>query len=504
MRVLQQLIEQMSPSEQKEFRQVLLRTGRIGHRKDVDLFDALIHDDRNKKNAPFFGLYKKEEYNAYHSLRKRLIKQLEQFLAYSDMVDRNTDELSAENRIRMARYAMDKDAHELAFHYLEAAEELAGKKGEWELLDTVYQQMIRHSMVFGLHLDDVLKKWEANKERIALNEKLMVASSLIQQKLHDARQRGTTLQLQEITNLTLRRFKIEKEAWTQPRFMLTIASMIRSAVISTRDYYRFETYVERMYNALKKSKSMGRDELEIELNFLYMLAHVQYRNRKFSKCIQSLEQINELTTGQRTPHSRLFRSRYILLRAAVDSYTGNNEAAIQHLVSALRSSSNSTPVAARLNMQLNLCVYYFQAKNYKASNKIMHSIQHSDQWLEKKMGVEWNFKKNLIAVLLQYELGHEDIAWTMVRSLEKKYGAFLRQPFYQRAGIFIGFIKALLTDPDQARTNEFASKVDKAIVALPGDREDIQAVTFFCWLKAKMSGREYYDVLLEVIGERAS
>ena len=63
----------------------------------------------------------------------------------------------------------------------------------------------------------------------------------------------------------------------------------------------------------------------------------------------------------------------------------------------------------------------------------------------------------------------------------------------------MGFIRELISDPNAISKPEFAKKVDEANLALPGDREDIQAITFFCWLKSKMVKRPYYEVLLEIV-----
>ena len=56
-----------------------------------------------------------------------------------------------------------------------------------------------------------------------------------------------------------------------------------------------------------------------------------------------------------------------------------------------------------------------------------------------------------------------------------------------------------MDNPTEVASAHFEEKVDSIIERLPGDREDIQAMTFYCWVKSKMIQRPYYEVLVETI-----
>ena len=60
----------------------------------------------------------------------------------------------------------------------------------------------------------------------------------------------------------------------------------------------------------------------------------------------------------------------------------------------------------------------------------------------------------------------------------------------------------LLANPEKATTPEFAKEVELANMAWPDNKEDTQAITFFCWLKSKMIRRPYYEVLIEAVNSR--
>ena len=115
------------------------------------------------------------------------------------------------------------------------------------------------------------------------------------------------------------------------------------------------------------------------------------------------------------------------------------------------------------------------------------------------MGVEWRFKKNMIEVITQIELRHEDIALSKILSIEKHFALFFQQAAYARARIFLSFIKRLVNQPEIISSQSFAEEVINAQLAWPEEKEDLQAITFFAWLKAKMKKRNYYETLVEVM-----
>jgi hypothetical protein len=46
---------------------------------------------------------------------------------------------------------------------------------------------------------------------------------------------------------------------------------------------------------------------------------------------------------------------------------------------------------------------------------------------------------------------------------------------------------------------EFVQKAEKTLIVNVHEQEDIQAMTFYAWLKSKMYKQPYYEVLLEMV-----
>ena len=151
-----------------------------------------------------------------------------------------------------------------------------------------------------------------------------------------------------------------------------------------------------------------------------------------------------------------------------------------------------------LNAQLNLAFYYFQQEDYQKANKQLRNIVHSDQWCEKKMGKEWVLKKNLSELIIQYEIGNDDLAMNKVRTIERNFIILFKNPAYRNVQMYLQFIKQLLHNPSSVTQEDFFQQVDSSFVFLPSKQEDLQSMGFYAWLKSKMVKRKYYEVLLEL------
>ncbi len=492
---LEQTIEHLSAEEQSEFK-IYLQKQRE-NRKDLKLFELLA---AKKEYTPREFVVKLEttNMNAYHSLRKRLMKQLFEFMVLKQLQADATRASSVMGFISMSQFMLQKNATVVARYFLKKAESTAFQNHQYDLLDNIYNLQIAYADKLQTNLDNAIERWQQNTERYQAQQRLSIAYSLIKQQLAEARKQGTVLDVEEIVTSVFRDFQITTEDANTPEFMYKIVSMARSAVISAKDYSRFEPFIVRIYSRLKKASVFTRNDAEFQLGFLYMMAHVYYRNKKFDQAEEQINAMEKVLTPKAFRNSDLF-SKFISLKAAIACFSSRNEDSVQLLKTTLADKSLRIAAAERLNMELNLAVYYFQGEEYKKANKTIIEIGHTDHWLEDKMGLEWRFKKNMIEVIVQIELEHEDIALSKIASIEKHFAQFFKQPAYARAKFFLSFIKKMVNDPQIITTTAFAEQVKSAQLALPEEQEDLQAITFFAWLKSKMMKRNYYLTLLEVI-----
>jgi hypothetical protein len=493
---LEQTVDHLSQEERSEFR-LFLQKQKL-NRRDLQLFDLIAQTEKPSSREMAEKLYQPVNLNAYHSLRKRLMAQLFTFVVSKRLLADATMASNVMGMISMGRFMLEKQAGEVADYFLSRAEHIAAKNGQTELLSTIYHLQIAHADELNTNLDEVIRKWTVNNDKHLARQKLDIAYALIRKKLAVARKTGTTLDPEEIINSVFRDFQITSDEANNAAYMYKLVAMSRSAIVSTKDYYRLEPFLIRIYSRMEAAGTFTKRDAQYQLGFLYMIGHVLYRNRKFDEAIPWIGAMEKVLPFQ-SFRASVYYPKYMALRAAIASYSGKNLEAIELMKNVLQAKHIRIPMTEKLNMQLNLAVYYFQSSEFRKALKAIIEIAHSDKWLEEKMGKEWRFKKNMIEVIIQCELGNEDVALARIRSLEKYFSTFLSHPVYQRARLFLKFIRRVISDPGLVSTPDFAEEVKEASLGWPGEKEDIQAITFFCWLKSKMLRRNYYEVLLEAM-----
>ena len=152
----------------------------------------------------------------------------------------------------------------------------------------------------------------------------------------------------------------------------------------------------------------------------------------------------------------------------------------------------------RLNILINKGINYYLNKDFQSAHKVLFSINHTDKWCEKVMGKEWVFKKNLMEVILYYDMEKIEVAESRLRSIERSFKELFKHPMYKRVKDFLSLIKFVVMNPKEASSEQFRAVVEKTIDWQSFEQEDIQAMGFYAWLKSKMQRRPMYDVWLEL------
>ena len=225
-----------------------------------------------------------------------------------------------------------------------------------------------------------------------------------------------------------------------------------------------------------------------------MAAHTLYRNKKFNESLIYLEKMDGLLNDKKKGSYQQFYPKYVLLKAACMNFTNNLDEAISELEKLKQESWLDN--VSEINSTFNLAIYQFQKDAYKLANKTMLSLDHTDAWYEKIMGIEWRLKKNMVEVFFQYELENYDIAFDKILSIERMYKSILKLDKYERVSIFLRLIKRIIQKPDVIGSQEFINKIEGSFDWKDFHEEDLQAMGYYAWLKSKNIQKSYYETQL--------
>ena len=493
------LIQSFSANEKKEFRLFLQRNRSRRERKDVVLFDALADGEFEDKLEIHQKVYGKDvDRNAYHSLRKRLIQQINDFV-YLKRID-NDDSISAKvhRDLMLIRHLFDHKLNKQAWKYLLKVEKQCINAELNQDLQAIYNLMIEkyHPDYSKETIESLVAKRVTIGYLAKDEENLRIVSSLVKQELAKVRLTGEDIDLTDLTDRLLKQFDLEDSLFKRPRLLYNFLLLMRTTVLAQKKYHSFEGFAIHSYKRMLRS-GYFENHRSHHLNMLYIVAHTLYRNKKFVEAIEYLEQMHEILPKVNKGIFQQYYSRYFLLLAACENFRGNLEISIAILQDLL--ASENVDKVDRLNARLNLCVYHFENLDHQQALKTSLEFQHSDQWYEKIMGVEWRFKKNMIELIFQYEIGNTEIAYDRIESMQRIYRELFKTNKYARVSVFLNLIKQIIREPAILHSQRLKDQIEDSFEWIDKQEEDLQAMTYYAWLKSKILKQGFYETMLELI-----
>lgn len=501
---LKVILNTLSPEDHKELIPFIQRQKPQKKRKDLELLELLKSEQDFSSQEIVKRLYPdKPNQAAYHALRKRLIHQLTDFIIFKRRKEDPTTASTVMGILSLSQHLFDKRADRLAWDMIRKAEKMAASHEQYDLLNAVFNVQIEHAdLECADELSHILTKRNANKLLADEDERARIANRVITNKLAAVRLRGKDLNFDETIQEVLEAYELTEAVSKHPRLLYNLMFIARSAAVANKDFYSFEPYIIGTYHKIEEKYGFSPQHHAYQIRFLYMIAHVLYRNKKFEEAVFYLTKMEQALHEYNQSHFERFYPRYVLLLAATYSFLDRLEDSITLLENLLGQGKSYLKTKDELDARFNLCIYHFQQGDYQQVIQCNFGFTHSDKWMEKKMGKEWVLRRSLSEMIFQYDLGNFDVCLNKIRSLERSYRDLLGKPEYVKALTFLRWVKEIIKHPERLSHPDFYQTVRQSFNFQAMEREDIQEVQFYAWLKSKMLNIPFHQVLIQLVRRR--
>lgn len=499
MDTLTQIISTFSKPDATDFASFINRLKKKQKRKDLELFQLIYRNGHQRSEDLVKKIYPDGNQEAYHALRKKLLKHLTDFLYMKQVKRDDTEETQVAAYMSLARYLKAHDCLKPAWRFLQKAEQKALDGELYSMANAVMGLQLEMPLKeLGESIDPVLERKERYKQFAIEDDNANTAYHIIQYKLQEAKTSVEVIDLHSIIENVLQAYQLSSAVIRRPSVLYKLMSMTRSAVMAEKDYFAFEPLVIQYYESMESSVGFEGRDLIYKARLQYMIAHTLYRNKKFKSALTYLQYLRDsFKRLNRVEYARLL-PRFSLLYCAIRFFTNHMAEAIRIADAAFMEKLKMKPEYV-LNLRLNQAIYHFFHKDFKEANNVLQSIGHTNSWCARTAGVEWVFKKDLLEVLIQFELTNFDIATNRIRALLRQDELLKSHPKFERAKTFVALVKEVVDNPDVPTLSNFHEKVEATFDWIPIEQEDLHASVFYAWLKAKMLNRDPYEVLLDLI-----
>lgn len=491
MNVISSIIEIMSKEDRRRFVLSLKQKNKRNDTKNIGLFQYL--SVPNPQKDIDVVLYGKRSKGAYHALSKRLHDSLIDFIATKSFEGESSEEMIALKLILASRIFFHHQKNSIAFKTLAKAEIKAIKHSLFSILNEVYHTQITNAHLNeNIDLNELINKYQKNKEQILLEERLNLFYASIKNELKHNYRDGTKIIYK---NMKLFDISISKNLSYQS--LSKILQICNEIAHVTRDYYSTLDFIEHACQEIDVSERIQDKHLSEHIQILYYLANTYFRIREFEKSIQYLENMHSFMSIQSKRYYSLYYPQYVLIKCLLLVYTGNVNNAIIELNSFDFENSKKYLVYA-LDLKLALIVAYFLKSNFREALKVYREFYHSDSWYIQKMGNIWVVKKNLMELLILIELDELDLVESRIKSFRKKHRNRLLEYNESRVLEFVKFVMIYYFKTEDVNSEDFKLKVTQ-VLNIKNKQEDIFTLSFYAWLKSKIDNTELYKTCLDYI-----
>jgi len=485
---IENIFKTLSKSDKREFLLFLDRKKRKANRKDIQVCEALM---QNK-------VPKIENNNNYHAIRNRIKKELIIFIFLKQIENDVTGESELLNEINLCRFLFNNQLEKQGWSYLNKTLKKAEDAQNHSVLYTIYLLMLAFSHTnTELDVYAIIDKKNKLKAYLDREEKLTDTLAIARYKLNNFR---INTQEQSLTNLI---DSIKKDIdvnhpsfYLHPKQVCNYLELIRGSLLYNRDIRPLAPIAEELYIKTKESNGFSKYTTEYKLRILYILSHALYRNQKLEKSFAYLQEMEDTLEKVNNRSFNHYYAKIVALKSSIYFLKGelNNASKV---IEEFLESETTIALKDELNLKLNLLTYYSYNKEYKKANRFFIQMHHSDGWYRRIMGQEWVFKKNAIEMLLQFEMGKDDIALNRINSIIKNNKELVQLPQYKDIILFLKLFKKYIEDPSQV-SKEDLLKVSSNQSIVSVDKE-IKKTAFYSWFLAKVKERSPYDELMDNI-----
>ena len=493
---LKEVLLTFTKENQQDFILYLEKKNKRKDAKNIHLVKLLLSDNLSSLEISQL-LYGKQNKVALHALRKRLFQSLIDFTANISMKEENSIDIQLIKYILSARSFLLKGQIKIGYQILDKTENIANEHQLFTILNEIYHSKIEYAHLNKtLNFDNLIAHFKSNQQQLIIEDNLNIACAKIRISLAEYQQQKSKNDIKILIENILKEQKVVISDSLSFKSLYQIIQITSISSVQKFDYYNIESFLVDTYSVIQNHKSKDK-QLYYHIEVLYVIANVLFRNKKFAESKKYLGLMEFYMKEKKQKYYNDFVSNHDLILALNFNYSNKQEKAIAILEPYLNKKNND--IVSQLDIYLTLIVFYYQNENLEKAKKLLVSLYHSDNWYIEKTGIVWTIKKNLIEILLQIDSGNIDLVDSRLKSFKRNYFKHLKDINEQRVITYLNLIETYYKNPEIATTVEFKNEVEKSFYWIDKEKEDIFLMSFFAWLKAKMTKQDVYLVTLELI-----
>lgn len=489
MNKIKNILPILSKTDRQNFIEHLNKLNKIKNPKNIKLFKLLLIDKENELKLEIGN-------NAYHVLNKRLTDSFINFTSNLILEEEASNEVKIMKHLFLSRKLFSHSKHKIAFKLLSSIEKEAIKLEDPVLLNEIYHTLIQYSHVeFAPEQEELFKKFKANQFNLLKIEHLNMAYAVIRKAYSVNESAQDIIDLSTLIHSTFKKYDINIEESINYKSLYQLAEILDLNSANHKNYHTVDLFFIDNLNKLNSNEKLSGKHHIYHIDLLYLIANIYFRQRQFEKCTHYL---NLMHTEMLKFDKQYYDSRLIkhnTLFALVNNYSGK----FIESLSTLKQLNLKFKSKYLANPQLVQIMIHFQQGQLEKAKKLLITLNQTDNWYIKQVGLEWLLNKKYIEILLHIELGNIDYVDSRIESLTRKYASYFKSMTDFQVLPFLKLVKQFYHAPHIINSTKFKELVESTLTWKPNHEEDVFLISFYAWLKSKMDNKPLYETTLFII-----
>lgn len=483
MNLLQEVIFSLNKEESRFFKLYAARTNSKEVRKDLQLFDFIKKSDTVDEIRIAAKLYGNNK-NAFYRLKNRLLTDLNRSLLLQHL--NNEEDLSILQNLLLSRVFRQKQKNKIAEVYLKKAEKKAEQIEAYELLNLVYNDLIKlsHDMI-SIDVENYIVKKKLNNDRLRRIHEIDDLLAAVMFRIRSAQNfSGKNAAIVDLLEKTVNEYTQTENLEISDKLRIKIYQAVSRVLLQKHDYVALEEYLLHTFNEFKKKKVFNKSTHDIKLQMYTYLVNSMFKNKKLVESLAYTEKLNVAMDE----YDGFLRDKFLFYyyNSLVINYSVlDKEKAINILEEAKRNDYIKQLPTYTVFIYLNLCLLLFDTGKIKQSSKHLSRLCLHEDFL--KIGRSFQAKIMMAEVIIRYEMGDFDLLEKRIKQIKKDYKELFAKEQFKREVLLMDIISELVYTPSIKSNQKLSKKITQLIDSKTADdADDADVINYHTWAKSKL------------------
>lgn len=486
MNVLQHIIGSMNKEELRHFKLFANRTNASSQRKDIKLFDLIRQTfpdyDEGKIQKKLYGT---EDKNTLYRLKNRLLEDVSKSLALQYFEHAEYNHIL--NNIALARLFIGKNQNAVAIHFLTRAEKKAYELELFELLDLIYNELIRLSQeTLEINPQEYIPRRKANRVKLNRIQEIddILADVVYTIKSSQNFSGGDYRQLENLQK-KVNDFSRDKEFRNSTQLRFKVYQSISRIMLQKQDFRSLEKYLLKTFGEFENQKLFTKSNHETKLQMLTYLINSLFKNEKFDL---SLEYTGRLEKAMKEYNNMLYEKYlFYYYNSLVINYSQRDlPKAIEILNEARESTTIKKLPSYIVFIYANLGVLNFDNKDFKQALKNFVKLCMEPGF--KNLDIGLRLKIHVAELMTRYELGDFDFLEHKLEQVKKDFSSLLSKAEFSRQQKIIDIIHTMISGDHSRKSKTLVALINKLLHAKKSEEHaQSDLINYNLWLRSKIA-----------------